>query len=150
MRCYILSEPQSTYPSVSKFHCKCFRASALLVTSSDYIFKTLGIQRLAMLTNDSTCISTIGYMMFEFIRASKRRPQCLKVWLKVFQGQSTSSDFRRLYLQNAWDSETGDAHKRFSVHFYHRICGATIYQSLRALTPVSQSLTVGDSEPEHF
>ena len=59
------------------------------------------------------------------------RPQCLKVWLQVFQCHSTSSDFQRLYLQNAWDPETGEAHKRFSVHFYHRICGAAFYQSLR-------------------
>jgi len=82
MWCYILSEPQNTDPSVSKFDCECFRARALLVTSSNYIFRTLGIQTLVMLTTDSACIST------------------------------------------------------------DRICGATFYQSLRALPPVSQSLTV--------
>jgi len=112
------------------------------VTSSNNIFQTLGIQRLVMLTNNSECISTIGYVVLQFIRASERWPQCLKVWLQVFQSQSTSSDFHWLYLQNAWDPETGDAHKRFSVHSYHRICGATIYQRLRAPTLVSQSLTL--------
>jgi len=65
MWCYNLSEPprQSADPSVSKFDCKCFRATALLVTSGAEIFKTLGIQRLVMLTNDSACISTIGYVV---------------------------------------------------------------------------------------
>ena len=71
MWCYNLSEPQSANHSVSKFDCKCFRARALLVTSGDYIFKMHGIQRLAMLTNDSVCISTIGYVVLEFIRNSK-------------------------------------------------------------------------------
>ena len=74
-----LSEPQSTDPSVSTFDCKCFRARALLVTSSDNIFKTLGMQRLAMLTNDSASISTKGYVVPQTIRASERRPQCLKI-----------------------------------------------------------------------
>ena len=91
------------YQSLRKFDFKCFRSRALLVTSSNNIFLTLWIQRLAMLTNDSACISTIGYVVLHFIR--------------------------------------------FRVHFDHRICGATIYQSLRALTPVSQSLTVSVSEP---
>jgi len=53
MWCYNLSEPQSADPSVSKFDCRGLRARALLVTSGDDIFKTLGIQTLAMLTNDS-------------------------------------------------------------------------------------------------
>jgi len=70
--CYNLSEPQSTNPSVSKFDCKCFRARALLVTSINNILRTLGIQRLAMLTNDSACILTIGYVVLQFIRASER------------------------------------------------------------------------------
>ena len=72
MWCNNLSEPQSADPSVSKFDCKFFRARALLVTSSNNIFKTLGNQTLVMLTNDSACISTIGYVVLEFIRASKR------------------------------------------------------------------------------
>ena len=72
MWCYNLSEPQSADPNVSKFDCMCFRARALLVTSSDYIFKTHGIQRLVMLTNDSACIWTIGYVVLHFIRASAR------------------------------------------------------------------------------
>jgi len=142
MWCYNLSGPQSANPSVSKFDCKCFRARALLVTSCNNIFKTLGIHRLAMLTNDLACISTIWYVVLQFIRASERQPQYLKVWLLGTQKQSTSSDFWQWYLQNAWDSETGDAHKWFSVHFNHRICGATIYQSLKVQTPVSQSLTL--------
>jgi len=41
------------------------------VTSGADIFKMLGIQRLAMLTNDSTCISIVGYVVLQFIRASK-------------------------------------------------------------------------------
>ena len=73
MWCYNLSGSQSADPSVSKFDCKCFRARALLVTSSDDIFKMHGIQRLAMITIDSACISTIGYVELQF------RPQCLKV-----------------------------------------------------------------------
>ena len=57
--CYFnLSEPQIANPNVSKFDCKCFRARALLVTSSDNVFRMLGIQRLEMLTNDSARIST--------------------------------------------------------------------------------------------
>ena len=66
--CYFnLSEPQIANPNVSKFDCKCFRARALLVTSSDNVFRMLGIQRLEMLTNDSACISTIGYVVLHFI-----------------------------------------------------------------------------------
>ena len=72
MWCNNLSEPQSANPSVSKLDCKCFRARALLVTSSNNIFQTLWIQRLAMFTNDSACISTIGYVVLELIRASER------------------------------------------------------------------------------
>jgi len=72
MWCYIFSEPQSADPSVSKFDCKCFRATALLVTSGADIFKILGSKRLAMLTNDSACISTKGYVVLQFIRASER------------------------------------------------------------------------------
>ena len=80
-----------------------------------------------------------GATIYQSLRALTPVSQSLTVF---YQSQSTSSDFQRRYLQNAWDSETGGDHKQFSVHFDHRICGATIYQSLRALTPVSQSLTV--------
>ena len=137
MWCYILSEPQRANPSVSKFDCKCFRARALLVISNDDIFKTHGIQTLVMLTNDSACISTDRI-------CEARIYQSLRAPTPVSQSLTLSSAFQRRYLSYAWDSETGDAHKRLSVHFYHMICGTTIYQSLRVLTPVSHSLTLSD------
>ena len=155
MWCYNLSEPprQSADPSVSKFDCKCFRATALLVTSSNNIFKTLGIQRLAMLLYDSACILTnriCGATFYQSLRALTPVSQSLTVSVSEPEHFWGSSNFQHWYLQNAWDSETGGDHKQFSVHFDHRICGATIYQSLRALTPISQSLTVSVSEPQHF
>ena len=79
MWCKNLSEPQSADPSVSKFDCKCFRARALLVTSGAHIFKMLGSKRLAMLKNDSACISTKGYVVLQFIRALKHQPTCHSV-----------------------------------------------------------------------
>jgi len=70
-------------------------------------------------------------MFYQSLRAPTHMSQTLTL--------ISASDFQQQYLLNALDSEIGDAHKRFSMHFYHRICGATIYQSL---IPVSQSLTL--------
>ena len=83
-----------------------------------------------------------GATIYQSLRALTPVSQSLTVSVSEPEHFWRSSDFQRQYLQNAWDSETGDAHKWFSMHFYHRICGATIYQDLRAPTPVSQNLTV--------
>jgi len=59
------------------------QVSQSLTLSSDFQWQYLsmhGIQRLAMLTNNSACISTIWYVVLQFIRASECWPQCLKVW----------------------------------------------------------------------
>jgi len=37
-----------------------------------HVYEMLGIQRLVMLTNDSACISPIGYVVLHFFRASER------------------------------------------------------------------------------
>ena len=154
MWCYNLSEPQSTDPSVSTFDCQCFRARALLVTSSDNIFKTLGIQRLAMLTNGSACILTIGYVVLKFIRASERQvdanPSVSKFDCKCFRARallvtSGYNIFKMLGVQRLAMLTNGSA-----CISTDRTCGATIYQSLRVPTPVSQSLTLSSDFQQRY
>jgi len=139
------------YQSLRKFDCKCFRSRALLVTSSDYIFKTFGIQRLAMLTNDLACISTDRDTWCSiFSEPQSAYPSVSTFDCKCFRSRAllaTSSDyiFKTLGVQRL-AMLTNDS----ACISTDRICGATIYQSLRVPTPVSQSLTVSVSEPEHF
>ena len=119
------------------------RARALLVTSGDNIFKMLGVQRLAMLTNGSACISTdrtCGATIYQSLRVPTPVSQSL-----TLNSDFSDNIFRTLGIQRLV-MLTNDS----ACISTNRICGATFYQSLRTLTPVSQSLTVSVSEPEHF
>ena len=70
MCCHILVEHQGASLKVRPF---------LPVTSSNNILQTSGIHSLAMHTNDSECVSTIGYVVIYFRGASGLRPQHFKV-----------------------------------------------------------------------
>ena len=105
MWCNNLSEPQNANPSVSKFDCRWFRGTALLVTSSNDIFRTLGIQRLVMLTNDSACISTdriCGATFYQSLRAQTPVSQCLTVCCvgaRALLVTSSNNIFKTLVIQ---------------------------------------------------